>query len=205
MLRAIIFDFDGVFRHWDEAETRAIEERFGLPRGTITAVAFEPALFDRAMTGRIPFETWLTAIRNAVSRAHGPEAAEAVTLWGERKGWIDPAMVDLARGLRGKVRTGLLSNASTRLEADLQAFKLDQTFDVVVSSARVGYMKPDPVIYRVAAVRLGFLPHECVYVDDTDANVTAARAFGMTAIDFHGVEALRERLGELGVLPDAAP
>lgn len=199
MYRAIIYDLDGVIRHWDAGEARTIEERFGLPAGAIAAAAFEPALLERAVTGRITDETWRLAIRNALARAHGPEAAAAEAAWSARAGRIDPEMVALVAELRPRHRTGLLTNATTRLEADLQSFKLDQAFDVVVSSARVGYAKPDRVIYRVAAARLGFRPEECVYVDDTAGHVAAARAFGMTGIDFRGPGALREQLAAIGV------
>ena len=198
--RAIIYDFDGVIRHWDEAETAAIEARFGLPAGALRAAAFDPVLLDRAITGRIPDETWRLAIRNAIARTHGPEAAEAAALWSERTGRIDPEMVALIAELKKRLRTGLLTNATTRLETDLQAFKLDQAFDVVVSSARIGFAKPDPRIYRVAAVRLGFRPEECILVDDTPDHVAAARAFGMTAFAFQAVAPLRAELHTLGIL-----
>lgn len=197
MYRAIIYDFDGVIRHWDEDETRAIEARFGLPHGAIAAVAFDPALMDRALTGRIPFETWLLAIGNALGREYGAEAAGAATAWSERRGRIDPEMAALAAETRKRLRTALLSNATTRLEEDLQYHKLDQAFDVIVNSARTGFMKPDPVIYRITAARLGFLPEECIAIDDAPANVEAARAFGMTAIAFEGIGPLRERLADL--------
>lgn len=199
MYRAIIYDFDGVIRQWDTAETRALEEQFGLPAGAISEAAFEPSLLERALTGRIPDETWRLATANAVVRAHGEHGAEAVRLWGARLGVIDQGMVALVKDVRGRLRTGLLTNATTRLETDLQAFKLDQAFDVVVNSARVGFVKPHPVVYRVAAVRLGFPPDMCLFVDDTEEHVEAARASGMTAIRFRGVEHLRGQLARLGV------
>lgn len=205
MYHAIIYDFDGVIRHRDEEETRALEERFGLPAGAIAAAAFEPVLLERAVTGRIPDETWRLATRNAVTRAYGPQAAAAVTFWSERTGRIDRAMAALAAELRRRFRTGLLANATTRLETDLQTFKLDQAFDVVVNSARIGFTKPDPRIYRVAAVRLGFRPQECIFVDDTPGHVAAAHEFGMTGIEFQGATALRARLRDLGVLQQPEP
>lgn len=198
--RAILYDFDGVIRHWDETETATIERQFNLPSGAIAAVAFEPALLERALTGRIFDETWRLAARNALGRAHGPQAAAAIDRWSEGAGRVDPAMVTLIAALRPTLRTALITNATTRLETDLQVFKLDQAFDVVASSARIGFIKPDRRIYHVAAVRLGFLPEQCIYVDDTDTHVAAAREFGMTAVRFEDVAALRVELTTLGVL-----
>lgn len=199
MYRALIYDLDGVLRHWHPEDTQALERRFGLPAGAIAAAAFEPVLLERALTGRIPDETWRLAARNAIARAHGEDAAAAIDAWSEGAGRIDTEMAALIAELRPRYRTGLLTNATTRLETDLQAHKLDRAFDVVVSSARVGFAKPDPRIYHVAAVRLGLLPAECLYIDDTVGHVAAARAFGMTGIEFRGAGPLRGQLAALGV------
>jgi putative hydrolase of the HAD superfamily len=197
MHRAIIFDFDGVIRHWDQDEARAIESRFGLPEGAIAAAAFDPALLERAVTGRILDETWRLAIRNALVRAHGPDAAGAEEQWSARQGRIDREVVAIVAEMRKRMRTGLLTNATTRLETDLQAFKLDQAFDVVVNSSRIGYAKPSPAIYRAAWHRLGFPPEQCIFIDDTPGHVEAACESGLTGILFQGVGPLRDALRRL--------
>jgi len=43
-------------------------------------------------------------------------------------------------------------------------------------------------------------PHRAVYIDDVEANVAAARPFGIHAIHFKTPAALREELVELGLL-----
>lgn len=197
MYRAIYYDLDGVIRHWDDAEARAIERRYGLPEQAIARAAFEPSLLERAITGRIPDETWRLALRNALVRAHGPNAAAAADAWSERRGSIDAEMVELVAAFRKRLRTGLLSNATTRLEADLQVHRLDQAFDVVINSARIGFAKPDARLFRVAAARIGFAPAQCIFIDDQPGHVAAARELGMTGIVFEGAAALRARLDAL--------
>jgi putative hydrolase of the HAD superfamily len=197
MYHAIFYDLDGVIRHWDEAEARAIERQFALPDGAIPEAAFEKGLLERALTGRIPDETWRLAARNAIARAHGPEAAAALDAWSERIGTLDAEMVALVAGYRRRLRTGLITNATTRLETDLQAHRLDQAFDVVINSARIGFAKPDPRLFRVAAVRIGYRPEQCIFIDDQPGHVATAREVGMTGIDFKGTAALRETLASL--------
>jgi epoxide hydrolase-like predicted phosphatase len=63
---------------------------------------------------------------------------------------------------------------------------LGQAFDDVVISAEVGMRKPDPDIYLHTAERLGRPPSECVFLDDTAANVHAAEALGMTGVVVDG-------------------
>jgi putative hydrolase of the HAD superfamily len=199
MHRAIIYDLDGVIRHWDADETRSIEERHGLPPGAILAVAFEPALLERAVCGHIDDPAWREAIGEVLVRAHGPGAAAAMRDWCQLTGAVDREMLALVAETRARLRTGLLTNATTRLEADLELLGLRDCFDQVVSSARVGLAKPDPRIYRVAAERLGHRPEECIFVDDRAAFVDAAREIGLTGIVFVGAADLRARLARLAV------
>jgi putative hydrolase of the HAD superfamily len=65
----------------------------------------------------------------------------------------------------------------------------------------VGVAKPDPAIYRLAAERVGLPPEACLFVDDYEPNVAAAREVGMAAVFFridrgHDLGAM---LGDLGV------
>ena len=47
-------------------------------------------------------------------------------------------------------------------------------------------VKPEQPIFKLAADRLGVALQDCVFVDDTFANVRAAHAMGMTAVHFTG-------------------
>ena len=79
-------------------------------------------------------------------------------------------------------------------------FELRRYFKVAFSSCYVGLRKPDPAIYRRALDILGSLLQRTLFIDDRQENVDGAVAAGMKAIRFTGAEALRARLGELGVM-----
>ena len=70
----------------------------------------------------------------------------------------------------------LLSNATTRLRADLARLALDRELDEVFSSAELGLAKPDPRVFRVVCDRPSTAPGECAFVDDTRGHVAAATA-----------------------------
>lgn len=55
-------------------------------------------------------------------------------------------------------------------------------FDGGVFSGDVKFIKPDREIFEVLAVRYALDPAETVFIDDSAANVEAARAFGWQAI-----------------------
>ena len=197
MFKAILCDLDGVVRLWDPAATRAIEERHALPPGAIMSAAFEPSLLEQAVHGHIEDAAWRLAISRALSDAHGPAAAQAVADWCELTGSVARDVMDVLTELRPRLRTALITNCTTRLEADLEALGLTGAFDAVLSSARLGLAKPDPRIFHAAAESLGVSLGECILVDDTPRHVEGGRAAGVTSILFTGATDLRARLDAL--------
>jgi epoxide hydrolase-like predicted phosphatase len=107
-----------------------------------------------------------------------------------------PAMYELIRALRGKgLRTALLSNSWGPTGYPRDDFP--GLFDAVVISGEVGMRKPEPRIFRHAATLLDLEPEHCVFVDDIEANVTAAIACGMTGVHHTDPVLTRQRLTEL--------
>jgi putative hydrolase of the HAD superfamily len=110
---------------------------------------------------------------------------------------VDQDAVALLRRAREAASVAFVTNATTRLERDLDRQGLAGLADVVVNTARIGTAKPDPRVVRRAAERLGVPVGRCLFVDDTEANVVAARAIGMTAVHYRGVDDLRTALSPL--------
>ena len=59
--------------------------------------------------------------------------------------------------------------------------------------------KPDPRVYRCFLDRFGLQPESCVFIDDTEENVTAARDQGFAGVVFKGYDDLMAELKKLGV------
>ncbi|XVQ87556.1 HAD family hydrolase [Microbispora siamensis] len=55
-------------------------------------------------------------------------------------------------------------------------------FDAVVISGEVGMRKPEERIFRHALGLLGLEPGQCVFVDDIEANIVAARSIGLVGV-----------------------
>jgi len=76
--------------------------------------------------------------------------------------------------------------------------------DVVVSG-REGVAKPDPRIFDLLATRHGVDPGRAVFVDDSPANVAAARAYGFDAVLFTSAQHLRAELDVRGIALGSRP
>ena len=71
-------------------------------------------------------------------------------------------------------------------------------FHGIVVSGDLGLLKPDPAIYHRLAKDYGIDLHRCVFIDDLERNVAAARAVGMQALVFTNPEKLSTDLKALG-------
>ena len=97
-------------------------------------------------------------------------------------------MIELMRDLKAAgYRMALLTNNVREWEPLWRAMlPVDEIFELVVDSAFVGIRKPEPEIYELTLERLGggIGARECLFVDDVEDNVAAARQLGMTAVQF---------------------
>jgi len=54
--------------------------------------------------------------------------------------------------------------------------------DNLFSSYQIGSWKPDPGLFQYAARTMGFVPGQCVVIEDSEVGITAAIAAGMTPL-----------------------
>lgn len=168
----LLLDLDGVLRSFPPLPPEIAE------------IAFEPSLLRRAVTGEITDEQWRQEVGPDFEAAPGEVITEALTL---------------VRTARRQCFVALLSNATTRLEADLARLGLDAEFDAIFNSARLGVAKPDPAIFRRVLAELGYAT--AVFCDDAEENVAAARAAGLDGVHVPDTAALRTALAVRGLIP----
>jgi len=204
-LRAVIFDFGGVLldMRWDVA--RELDRAHGLPKSSVFETLYRCPAWDDIERGVGDPVEWTEGAHRELERRAGRALPRLHEEWRRAQVVID-ANVKLAEALRSRYRCSVLSNADVSLRGRLKdELGLDHLFDDIVVSAEVGMAKPRPEIFRLAADRLGLPPEACVFVDDWDKNVDAARAVGMQAV-LHRVDQghdLRAQLAALGVAPGA--
>jgi len=105
------------------------------------------------------------------------------------------------------VRTAVISNADEDVTVVALHFAFADRMDLIVTSALVGYEKPDPRTFHAAVDPLGVDPAEALHVgDQPKSDIAGARAIGMQAalLDRYGRHADHDcqRLGSLTELAD---
>ncbi|MBR5961959.1 MAG: HAD family phosphatase [Clostridia bacterium] len=112
-----------------------------------------------------------------------------------------PGMEDLIRRLKeSEYNIYLLSNASSAQHEYWPTFPVSRYFDGKLISWDVKTVKPNPEIYRLFTQKFSLNPGECLFTDDSSANVAAAIACGWKGIVFHGsADELERKMRDLGV------
>jgi putative hydrolase of the HAD superfamily len=110
---------------------------------------------------------------------------------------IDPAMLELLSRKRDGIRhLALLSNMNEDgVEALRAKAEWIDLFDLLVLSCEHGVVKPGREIYGICLDGLGVEAGRALFIDDVEANVAGARAAGLHAHRYDGVQDLEALLG----------
>jgi len=71
--------------------------------------------------------------------------------------------------------------------------------DMVISGA-VGYVKPEPEIYHIMLEKIGRPAQECLFIDDSLANIQQAQKLGFQTVHFESSEQLARTLQDMKLL-----
>lgn len=201
-IRAIVLDFGGVLIDWDPrylyrklfpGNDRAMES-------FLAEIGFIE--WNRQQDSGRAFSLGVTDLVHQF-----PAYADLIQAYDER--WEE----SIAGPLQGTVDLLLplqhagfelhgLSNWSSEKFAGVRAtYPFFELFDTILLSGDVKLIKPDPRIYQALLARIARSAGECLFIDDAEENITAARTLGFETIRFESSEQLRQELQQRGLLP----
>jgi putative hydrolase of the HAD superfamily len=203
-LRAVIFDYGMVLTGQPIAEAHdALLRITGLPHDDFEKIYWSDrhAYDEGKITG---LQFWNNLNRDARLKLDASTIDELNT-WDARM-WTaqNPAMLAWQLQLKQHgIRTAILSNMGDSVLANIEReFDWLSRFDVLVWSFQHKMAKPEPAIYQLTLERLGTAPEETLFIDDKQANIDAARALGISGVQFSTVEKLRDDLIAAGLDKD---
>jgi 2-haloacid dehalogenase len=144
--------------------------------------------------------------------AEHPEHEEMIWAWVQRSeemlGGPIEGTVEILRELTSQsVPCYALTNMETwTYPPRAERYEFLRWFDGTVVSGFEGVAKPDPRVFELLLDRFGLEPASTVFIDDSAANVEAARRAGLQAVQFESPEHLRGWLERAGLsLPLSSP
>lgn len=110
----------------------------------------------------------------------------------------EPLLEELSQQRDIGIKVYLATNQEhARASYLIEQLGLGQHCDGIYYSAALGSRKPDRIFFGKAAALSGFSPEQLVLIDDTSANVEAARGLGWNAIKWIEGSSLSTELEEL--------
>lgn len=192
MKKAVIFDLNGVFVLSPKLSDR-FREAFG-----IESENFVPALKEVMAKVRMPGANPVFSYWRPHLQKWGLEMREQQFLdfWFNAE-TENTEMVMLGRELKQKgVRLFILSNNLRERSAYYREHFpfLSEIFEKQYYSWQTGYIKPDNRGFEMILKENNLDAKDCIFFDDSEANVEAASKLGIEAYVFAGVESVKEKL-----------
>ncbi len=121
--------------------------------------------------------------------------------WHETVSGVFEENVALLQRLReAGVPTYCITNfSSAKFREAQERYPFLASFDGVIVSGDERLLKPDPAIYRLLLSRYGLIAEDCLFIDDSLANVEGARSVGMQAIHYREPMDLAAELRRHGI------
>jgi putative hydrolase of the HAD superfamily len=197
VIRAVVFDIGGVLEITpDLGIHRLWERRLRMPAGELGERMHD--IWAGGRIGTITEDEVGQATRNRLGLDEQQLAAYMADFWREYLGTANTELIEYARRLRPRYRTGIVSNSFVGArEREQAAYGFEELVDEIVYSHEAGMSKPDPRIYALVCARLGVRPVETVFLDDVDRCVAGAREAGLHGVHYRdNIQAI----GDIGKL-----
>lgn len=181
MIRAVFWDNDGILVDTEKLYFQATRELLLLAGVTLTLELFKRISLDE---GRNAFDLAEEkgVPREEINRLHAERNRRYAELLAGGVRILDGVEETLG-SLRGKVIQAIVTS-SRRSHFDAMHVRtgLPPFFDFILTREDYVLSKPDPEPYRLAMERSGFLPEECLVVEDSERGLRAALAAGIRCI-----------------------
>ncbi|MDD6763779.1 MAG: beta-phosphoglucomutase [Clostridiales bacterium] len=186
MIKAVIFDLDGVLVTTDElhfAAWKSLAEELGI-------MGFTKA--DNARQRGVSRMASLEVVLEKTDRKFSDDEKTALaekkndmyvkSLSGLSRADVLPGVFEFIEYIKSKGIRAAVGSASKNTSLILEKTELADKFDAISCGLDTTRSKPDPEVFLIAAHKLGIAPCDCAVVEDSDAGIEAAKAGGMYAI-----------------------
>ncbi len=189
MIKAVLFDLDGVIVSTDRCHYRAWKRM----------ADEEGIFFDEKINDRLRGVSRMASLEIVLERASRSYTDDEKAALAARKNDyyrdlireltpsdILPGAMENLNELKENGILVAVGSSSKNTPLILRRIGLDTFFDAVSDGNNISHSKPDPEVFLKAAEMLGTDPADCLVVEDADAGIEAGRRGGMKTLSVKG-------------------
>lgn len=179
-IKVVFFDIGGVIlsNGWGSQSRRKASENFGIDFDSMELL--HKYMFHVYEMGKVSLDEYLDIVIFNQPRDFS-KASFQTFMFNQTSELPDmlPWLIEW-KAQHPDIQVFSINNEAKELNAHrVQMFKLRRLFDGFISSGEVGFIKPDPDIFRLALGVVQVDPRECVYFDDHIELVESAQRLGI--------------------------
>ncbi len=204
MLKAIIFDMDGVIIDSEEQHARATLQVFE-KHGVQTDLEYCTSFIGSSTRHMV--EVSIDKFRMDVSPEQLlQEMNDQKTILIHTEGYIPvPGVCQLIQHLHQQnIKLAIASSSSIHeIEQVVKALKLGRYFDKLISSSHVAHPKPAPDVFLLALEKLGIKSTEAIVIEDSELGTLASQAASIPCVGFYNPGSGNQNLSHAAVVVES--
>jgi 2-haloacid dehalogenase len=199
-IQAVIFDFGNVLLEWNP---RHVYRRYFDDEESMERFLHEVNFMEwnaRQDQGR-PFAEGVAELSKQFP--HYSELIQAYhDHWKDSIGDYFRGTVDIMKRLKkaGYRLYGLSNWSAETFPYIREKYDFFHLLDDFVISGEVGHVKPNPEIFHIMLAKIGKPAQECLFIDDSRANIAQAQKLGFVTVLFESADQLEQELKDLNLL-----
>jgi len=200
MIKTIFFDIGGVLIDIHPNRTyQYVSDCIGIDVQVIQN-SFPNHIHDKYEKGEITSKEWFLLYKDSLPQ---PCCLKETDFW---KAWRlllgeEKKTIEIIKNLKDRYSIWLLSNTNSKhIQDEIEnKYSFPKLVNGAIYSFEAGLRKPDAYIYKHAAEQARQDPQSCLFIDDLNENIRAAKKFGMHAFHFTSTEKLKKDLISIGI------
>jgi len=185
MIKAVIFDLDGVIVSTDEFHYLAWKQ----------LADKEGIIFNKRVNNRLRGISRLDSLEIILEQGKRDYSKEEKQVLLEYKNniYLDfldnlgpkdllSNVLEIIDYLKDKGIKIAIGSSSKNTKKILEQLNITNLFDAIADGNDITKSKPNPEVFLIASEKLGILPDECAVIEDAISGIEAAKAAGMIAI-----------------------
>ncbi len=200
MIKAIIYDMDGMLFKEPHFFTKEMEIRYGIP--IKDSLFSKDPKYDECKKGNITLNEFLAPYYEKWKEY----PRFTLNIEEVKKEWfnfteIQKEILEVAKTLKKKGILNIIitNNVKERTDYLQEKYNLSEIFEII-GSPDLGVLKPNSKFYDVLKDRFNLDPEDILYYDDKEGTISELKKQGFNALVYRGVEEFREELKSISVL-----